>query len=104
MKRYQMLALLLVMVMMSVGSQAVLAQDSHKHKSMVTAQDTVAVVNNLCPIMKSEIDSEKVPAELTRDFMDHKVGFCCTSCLAKWDELNATEKEQKLEAVVAKKH
>lgn len=103
MKRYQMLALLLVMVIMSVGSQAVMAQDSHDHKSMMGEKEKVAVVNNLCPIMKTEIDSEKVPAELTRDFMDQKVGFCCTSCLAKWDELNATEKAEKLKAVVSDK-
>ena len=102
MKRYQMLSVLLVMVILSVGSQAILAE-SDNDKGMKHEQESLAVVNNLCPIMGTEIDSENVSADLTRLFKEQKVGFCCTSCLAKWDELGSEEKAEKLEAAVSDK-
>ncbi len=92
MKRYQFLAVVLIMMAISVGSQAVLAQSD-------SGQAKIAVVNNLCPIMGTEIDSKNVPVDLTREFMHQKVGFCCTSCLAKWGKLGETEKGEKLAAV-----
>ena len=99
MKRYQIWAVVLIMLTISVGSQAVLAQAANGHKVTMQEEAKVAVVNSLCPIMGTEIDSKNVPADLTRDFMEQKVGFCCTSCLAKWDKLSSAEKGEKLAAV-----
>lgn len=62
--------------------------------------DTVAVVNQACPIMGSKIDPQAVPANLTRTYEGKKVGFCCAGCPAQWDELDAAEKEAKLAAVM----
>jgi len=59
----------------------------------------VKVVNSHCPIMGTELDSDNVPADLTREFLGEKIGFCCAECLPKWDELSEMEKAEKLDEV-----
>lgn len=59
-----------------------------------------AVVNSNCPIMGSKIDPEEVPDNLTREFDGKKIGFCCGSCPAQWDELSEEEKRAKLDDVL----
>ena len=103
MKRYQILAVVLLIFAMSVGSQMLLAQGDNGHKVMKQEQGKKEVVNSHCPIMGTEIDAENVSADLTRDFKQLKVGFCCTGCLAKWDNLSDGDKTEKLEAVTDKK-
>ena len=64
------------------------------------AGEKVAVVNSKCPIMPTRaVDPEKVPANLVRTFKGRKVGFCCSGCPPKWDELTDEQREQKLAAV-----
>jgi hypothetical protein len=53
-------------------------------------------VNNLCPIMGSPINPEKVTKNLIRDYQGHKVAFCCAGCPATWDKLTNTQKHAKL--------
>ena len=65
------------------------------------ALSAVAVVNATCPIMNSDIDSNNVPAELTRTFKGQTVGFCCAGCPAAWDKLTDENKQAKLDAAMA---
>jgi hypothetical protein len=52
--------------------------------------------NNLCPIMGSPINPDKVTKNLIRDYQGQKVAFCCAGCPATWDKLNDAEKNTKL--------
>jgi hypothetical protein len=52
--------------------------------------------NTRCPIMGSTIMPDKVTNELTRDYKNQKVAFCCAGCPAMWDKLSDTEKDTKL--------
>ncbi len=61
-----------------------------------TPPETVEVVNTTCPIMGEPIDSDAVPAELTRTWQDKTIGFCCAGRPEKWDELSDEQKQAKL--------
>ncbi len=52
--------------------------------------------NNLCPIMGSPINPEKVTKNLIRDYKGQKVAFCCAGCPATWDKLTDAQKQGKL--------
>ncbi len=52
--------------------------------------------NNLCPIMGSPINAEKVTQNLIRDYQGQKVAFCCAGCPAEWDKLTNAQKHAKL--------
>jgi hypothetical protein len=56
------------------------------------------VCNMRCPIMGTKIDPTKVPENLTREYKNKKVGFCCAGCLEAWDKLTDEEKDAKLKA------
>ena len=45
--------------------------------------------NATCPVMGGSI-SDKVP---TVEWRGHRVGFCCTSCVAKWNAMSESEKD-----------
>ena len=72
------------------------------HMGAASASDTpgvgVAVVNTKCPIMGNTINPAKVPASLTRDYKDQKVGFCCGMCPGQWDKMTDAQKDAKLKA------
>lgn len=53
-------------------------------------------VNNICPIMGSPINPEKVTKDLIRNYKGQKVAFCCAGCPAAWDKLTDSEKNAKL--------
>jgi hypothetical protein len=59
------------------------------------------VVNAVCPIMGTQLDPDKVPGSLTRQWRGKTVGFCCAGCPAAWDKLSDEEKQQKLAAAMA---
>ena len=54
--------------------------------------------NNVCPIMGSPINPEKVTKNLIRNYGSQKVAFCCAGCPAAWDKLSAGQKRTKLTA------
>ena len=54
------------------------------------------VVNAACPIMREEIDEEKLTEELLVEHRGHTVGLCCHSCPEPWEELSDEEKDEKL--------
>ena len=53
------------------------------------------IVNSICPILGGKVDPN-APAELTRMYKGHKVGFCCGGCPAEWDKLTDAQKDAKL--------
>ena len=55
-------------------------------------------VNAKCPIMNNPIDPARVTEDLIRPFKGGKVAFCCAICPPKWDKLNDTQKQRKLDA------
>ncbi len=55
--------------------------------------------NNLCPIMGSPINPEKVTKNLIRDYKGQKVAFCCAGCPAAWDKFTDAQKQAKLAKV-----
>ena len=65
-----------------------------------TAAKKVAVVNTTCPIMGSKLSPDGVVPQLTRQFQDKTVGFCCSDCLETWDKLTDEQKAAKLAAVM----
>ncbi len=58
--------------------------------------------NNLCPIMGSPINAEKVTKNLIRDYQGKKVAFCCAGCPATWDKLTNTQKLAKLAKAISR--
>lgn len=56
-------------------------------------------INSLCPIMGTKIVPANVPENLTREFGDKKVAFCCAGCPAAWDKLTDEVKQEKLDAL-----
>jgi hypothetical protein len=57
------------------------------------------LANSRCPIMGSAINPDSVTANLTRDYKDQKIGFCCGGCPSAWDKLTDAEKQAKLSSV-----
>jgi len=57
------------------------------------------LANSRCPIMGSAIKPDSIAANLTRDYNNQKVGFCCGQCPSAWDKLTDAEKQAKLSAV-----
>jgi len=60
----------------------------------------VAVVNAKCPMMGNKINQAAMAPDMTRDYNGQKVGFCCPSCMPKWDALSEEDKEAKLAAAM----
>jgi hypothetical protein len=58
--------------------------------------------NVRCPIMGAPINPDKVVKNLTRDYKDKKIAFCCAGCPATWDKLTDAEKDGKLAKVKPK--
>jgi hypothetical protein len=54
-------------------------------------------VNATCPIMGSKIHSERVTADLIREYKGGKVAFCCAGCPSAWDKLSDSLKQVKLQ-------
>ena len=75
--------------------------DMHEHQAPPAGAQMVQVTNDTCPIMGSQIDPNKVPASLTRQWQGQTIGFCCPGCPEQWDELTDEQKAQKLAAAQA---
>jgi len=73
-------------------------QEAMKGPCPMCAAHKGGIVNARCPIMGTQLDPAKVPAELTREFRGQKVGFCCGGCPAAWDKLTDQDKQAKLDA------
>ena len=58
--------------------------------------------NNLCPIMGSPINPDKVTKNLVRDYQGKKVAFCCAGCPATWDKFTAAQKQAKLAKAISR--
>jgi len=58
-------------------------------------------VNTKCPVMGGKVDPASVPARLVRMHKGQKVGFCCTGCPERWEELSDAEKDAKLAKVTS---
>jgi hypothetical protein len=71
-------------------------------KSMLTPTESDKIVNAYCPITGNKLDPDKVPADLTREWNGQKIGFCCPNCPPAWDKLSDKEKQEKLDAAMAK--
>lgn len=56
--------------------------------------NTVATVNEHCPIMGGEV----TPEGGTTEWKGQTIGFCCDGCEEKWDALSDEEKGEKLAA------
>ncbi len=52
--------------------------------------------NGACPIMGTPIDPAKVKEDLTREYKDGNVAFCCGGCPERWDKLTDAQKSAKL--------
>jgi len=57
-----------------------------------TAAAVAVASNSHCPIMGSEVTDDG--GRVTWD--DETIGFCCPSCIEKWNALSAEEKAEKL--------
>lgn len=71
-------------------------------KMAKAAPTTTGFVNVRCPIQGGQINPEKVPASLTREYKGQKVAFCCPGCPGVWDKLSDEQKDAKLKASLAK--
>jgi hypothetical protein len=71
-------------------------------EKMMGQAEADKVVNARCPIMGNKIDPGNVPDDLTREWKGKKIGFCCAACPPKWDKLSDEEKQEKLDAAMAK--
>ncbi|MCE5277837.1 MAG: hypothetical protein ABFD92_03620 [Planctomycetaceae bacterium] len=67
--------------------------------SAMSVDSTITFANDRCPIMGGEIEADKVPASLVRDYKGKKVAFCCGGCPAQWDNLSDAQKDAKLRGV-----
>ncbi len=54
--------------------------------------------NANCPIMGGKVD----PAQPTRQYKGHVIGFCCGSCQSVWDKLTDADKDAKWAQVAPK--
>ena len=51
----------------------------------------VSMVNTACPFTGGDVDAAQTVA-----YKSGTVGFCCGSCIGKWEKLTDEEKTQKL--------
>jgi hypothetical protein len=63
-----------------------------------TGASSAATVNQKCPM-----SNEDVAAECTTSFDGQTVGFCCDTCLGKFQKLSTDEKRAKLTAAMPAK-
>lgn len=55
---------------------------------------TVSTVNSMCPIGGDPFDNTKVNASMTRAWKGTNIGFCCESCISKYDKLDDAGKDR----------
>lgn len=63
-------------------------------RSTTTRSDAPSLLKSRCLISGEAVDADSPSA----DFAGGKVGFCCKSCLGKWNALDAAGKQTKFEA------
>jgi len=51
-------------------------------------------------MMGGKVDPAKTPTSVVREFNGKKIGFCCPSCLPKWDKLSDDAKKAALAKVM----
>ncbi|MBN1436245.1 MAG: YtxH domain-containing protein [Sedimentisphaerales bacterium] len=57
-------------------------------------------INTHCPMMPhNAIDPETVTDDCVREYHGQRIAFCCTDCVARWDEIADEEKDQLLSSV-----
>jgi hypothetical protein len=63
---------------------------------------SVQVVNSMCPIGSHEWDGTRTRAEgWTREWNGSRIGFCCLTCVRKFDAMTDEQKAQVLAAATA---
>ncbi|MFM9994979.1 MAG: hypothetical protein ACKVU4_04170 [Phycisphaerales bacterium] len=58
------------------------------------ADATVATINSMCPIGGDPFDNTKVNASMTRTWKGANIGFCCESCISKYDKMDDAGKSR----------
>ena len=61
------------------------------------------VVNKCCPMEGTEIDCNNVPLQLTAQYKEELIGFCCPKCRMEWNKLSDEERDAKLKAAMEEK-
>jgi hypothetical protein len=56
------------------------------------AEKQVEIVNAKCPLMGTAM-GKTAPENMTRMYKGQRVGFCCGTCLKKWDAMNDADRE-----------
>jgi|688.fasta_scaffold399778_2 hypothetical protein len=63
-------------------------------RSTTTRSDAPSLLKSGCLISGEAVDADSPSA----DFAGGKVGFCCKSCLGKWNALDAAGKQARFDA------
>lgn len=58
----------------------------------------MAYMNSVCPVSGEAVDA-KCP---TRDYMGHKLAFCCDKCVAKFEKMDDSAKKAACDKSMAK--
>jgi hypothetical protein len=88
------------------GDRSTVLAELNKARQMLLAIDESLATyvkpkfaNDLCPIMGTRINPDKVPENLIRDYKGQKIAFCCAGCPEQWDRLSDSQKQAKLAKV-----
>ncbi len=73
-----------------------------KHHEQGKTPEGLKVINSFSPITGNAIDPNNVPPAYMRKYKGQIVGFCCAECVAQWDRLTDSERQAKLDTVMAR--
>ena len=60
--------------------------------SKAMGENLVEIANRTCPTMGTAMETT-APENMTRMYKGRRIGFCCETCLKKWDAMSDAEKE-----------
>ena len=58
------------------------------------ADAAVATITSTCPIGGDPFDNTRVNASMTRTWKGANIGFCCESCISKYDKMDDAGKSR----------
>lgn len=82
------------------ASSTATAENEDKAKCLAPKPGTITTVNADCVIMTDEPVDPSVPAA---EWKGQRVGFCCASCIDKWEKLSPAKKDAALAAAKSAK-
>ena len=94
------LALAAALVSGCASSTTTTAEQEDKAKCLAPKPGTITTANSDCVIMADEPVDPAVPAA---EWKGRKVGFCCASCVPKWEKMTPAQKDAALAAVTKAK-